>query len=285
MDDRAILTRRDFLLHAGASGFALAVQPVVAQQVITTPATGLKVGDASVRAADGKTLPVYFARPDNGERSAVVLVVQEIFGVHEHIRDVCRRFARAGYLAIAPELYFRQGDPSSLASVQDILERIVSRVPDAQVMSDLDACVAWADGQGGDAKRVHVTGFCWGGRVTWLYAAHRAGLRSGVAWYGRLDGVPNDVTPEHPLDIVASIKAPVLGLYGGKDQGIPVSDVDAMRAALAQGTAPAAARASEIVLYPDAPHAFHADYRPSYRAAEAQDGWKRCLDWMQRHDG
>lgn len=285
MDDGANLTRRDFLLQAGATGFALAVQPVVAQQVITTPASGLATGDASLRAADGKSLPVYFARPEGKARVPVVLVVQEIFGVHEHIRDVCRRFARAGYLAIAPELYVRQGDPSSLASVQDILERIVSRVPDAQVMSDLDTCVEWAGGQGGDTTRVHVTGFCWGGRVTWLYAAHRQGLRSGVAWYGRLDGVPTEATPEHPLDVVGRIKAPVLGLYGGKDQGIPVGDVDAMRAALAQASAPPAARASDIVLYPDAPHAFHADYRPSYRAAEAQDAWKRCLDWMQRHNG
>ena len=271
--------RREFLRAAGIAGFALAVQPVSAQQVITTPADGLVTGAARIDTDDGQKLPAYFARPAADARPPVVLVVQEIFGVHEHIRDVCRRFAHAGYLAVAPELYFRQGDPARLDNVQDILGRIVSQVGDAQVMADLDACVGWATRAGGDPARLSATGFCWGGRITWLYAAHQPALRAGVAWYGRLSGMASALTPTHPLDQVDALKAPVLGLYGGKDQGIPVSDVDAMRAALRKSPS-SAARRSDIVLYPDAPHAFHADYRPSYRSTEARDGWQRCLDWL-----
>lgn len=274
--------RRDFLLGAGAAGFALAVQPVLAQQLITTGSEGLSAGSATFAAADGRAVPLYFAKPEKAGHYPVVLVVSEIFGVHEHIRDICRRFAHAGYLAVAPELFVRQGDPASIASVQEIIDRVISRVPDAQVMSDLDGSVSWAGSQGGDTGRVHITGFCWGGRITWLYAAHRTGLKSGVAWYGRLDGVPSETSPEHPLDIVNRLKAPVLGLYGGQDQGIPTGDVDAMRDALGKSSSPAA-KASDIVLYPDAPHAFHADYRPSYRAADAADAWTRCLAWMKRN--
>ncbi|MBL8476949.1 MAG: dienelactone hydrolase family protein [Methyloversatilis sp.] len=251
----------------------------MAQQIITTPASGLDTGMAEVGTADAQNLPVYFARPAATPKPPVVLVVQEIFGVHEHIRDVCRRFARAGYFAIAPELYFRQGDPSKISSVPEILERIVSRVGDAQVMSDLDSCVAWAAQSGGDAARLAATGFCWGGRITWLYAAHQPALRAGVAWYGKLDGLPGELTPNHPIDLADALKAPVLGLYGGKDQGIPTSDVDAMRDALTKSPADAARR-SDIVLYPEAPHGFHADFRPSYREVDARDGWQRCLAWM-----
>jgi carboxymethylenebutenolidase len=271
--------RRDFLRAAGIAGFALAVQPVSAQQVVTTPADGLVTGSARIDTDDARQLPAYFARPASGARPPVVLVIQEIFGVHEHIRDVCRRFAHAGYLAVAPELYFRQGDPAALENVQDIIGRIVSQVGDAQVMSDLDACVAWAGRVGGNLARLSATGFCWGGRITWLYAAHQPALRAGVAWYGRLSGASGALTPKHPLDLVDALGAPVLGLYGGKDQGIPVSDVEAMRVAL-NNSPSAAARRSDIVLYPDAPHAFHADYRPSYRRTEALDGWQRCLDWL-----
>lgn len=271
--------RRDFLRTATVAGFALAAQPVMAQQIITTPATGLDTGMAEVDTADAQKLPVYFARPAGMTKPPVVLVVQEIFGVHEHIRDVCRRFARAGYFAIAPELYFRQGDPSKIGSVPEILERIVSRVADAQVMGDLDSCVAWSAQAGGDASRLAATGFCWGGRITWLYAAHQPALRAGVAWYGKLDGLPGELTPNHPIDLANALKAPVLGLYGGKDQGIPNSDVDAMRDALTKSPADAARR-SDIVLYPEAPHGFHADFRPSYREVDARDGWQRCLAWM-----
>ncbi|MBS0513451.1 MAG: dienelactone hydrolase family protein [Proteobacteria bacterium] len=275
----APMDRRSFVTAIAAAGFALAVQPVHAQTVITTDSEGLEVGDAAIGVAGGN-LPVYFARPAGGARRPTVLVVQEIFGVHEHIRDLCRRLAKAGYLAIAPELYFRVGDPSKTDSVAAILDNIVSRVPDAQVMADLDACAAWAPEKGGDPDKLAITGFCWGGRITWLYAAHNPRLKAAVAWYGKLDGAPTNMTPRHPVDIAARLHAPVLGLYGGQDQGIPLKDVEAMRAALAK-----AGSHSEIVVYPDAPHAFNADYRPSYRPTEAADGWQRLLSWLQANLG
>ena len=271
----APMDRRSFVTAIAAAGFALAVQPVHAQTVITTDSGGLEVGDAAIAVAGGD-LPVYFARPAGGARLPTVLVVQEIFGVHEHIRDLCRRLAKAGYLAVAPELYFRVGDPSKLDSIPAILDNIVARVPDAQVMADLDACAAWAAENGGDADKLAITGFCWGGRITWLYAAHNPRLKAAVAWYGKLDGAPTNMTPRHPVDIAARLHAPVLGLYGGQDQGIPLKDVEAMRAALAK-----AGSRSEIVVYPDAPHAFNADYRPSYRPAEAADGWQKLLTWLR----
>lgn len=273
----ARLDRRGFVTTLAAAGFALAVQPVQASTAVSTDATGLSTGDASI-AVEGGSLPVYFARPASGAKLPVVLVVQEIFGVHEHIRDVCRRLAHQGYLAIAPELFFRQGDPRTIANVGEILQNIVSRVPDAQVMADLDACAAWATGQGGDADSLAITGFCWGGRITWLYAAHNPKLKSGVAWYGRVDGAPSELTPRHPVDVADALHAPVLGLYGGQDQGIPLTDVDMMREALEK-----AGSRSTIHVYPDAPHAFHADYRPSYRKEEAEDGWKRLLAWFAQH--
>jgi carboxymethylenebutenolidase len=207
----------------------------------------------------------------------VILVVQEIFGVHEHIRDVCRRLAHAGYLALAPELYVRQGDVSQLASIEEIFAKVVSQVPDAQVLADLDASADWARRNGGSAQ-LGITGFCWGGRITWLYAAHNPRLNAAVAWYGRLRGVSSALQPRHPIDLAASLKAPVLGLYGGKDEGIPLADVEAMRAALK-----ASGSASEIQVYDDAPHGFHADYRPSYREAAAHDAWQRALAWFAGH--
>jgi carboxymethylenebutenolidase len=202
--------------------------------------------------------------------------VQEIFGVHEHVRDVCRRFAKEGWLAIAPDLYVRQGDPTELAEVSEILE-IVKRVPDEQVMRDLDATVEWAGENGGDAKRVGVTGFCWGGRIVWLWCAASAKPKAGVAWYGRLVGEATPLQPKHPIDVAGELRAPVLGLYGGEDAGIPLDGVERMRAALG-GKSP-----SEIVVYDGAPHGFHADYRPSYRERDAKDGWRRTLDWFRRH--
>jgi len=217
--------------------------------------------------------------PATGGPFPVVLVVQEIFGVHEHIKDVCRRFAKEGYCAVAPELYARQGDVSKYTDYKQIFAEVVSKVPDAQVMSDLDAAVAWAAKSGsGDAARVGVTGFCWGGRITWLYAAHSAVLKAGVAWYGRLVGAATPLQPRYPIDVAAELKAPVLGLYGGQDQGIPLADVEKMRAALA-----AAKQPSEIHVYPDAPHGFHADYRPSFREADARDAWRRCLEWFRKN--
>ncbi len=273
----AKLDRRGFVTTLAAAGFALAVQPVHAQTVITTDADGLDTGDAALDVAGGK-LPVYFARPAGGKDLPTVLVVQEIFGVHEHIKDVCRRFAKQGYLAIAPELFFRQGDPRTIENVGEIIQSIVNKVPDAQVLSDLDACAAWAAKNGGDPARLAITGFCWGGRITWLYAAHNPQLKVGVAWYGRLDSAPSELQPKQPVDLAADLKAPVLGLYGGADQGIPLDDVDLMRDELKRAGSP-----SEIHVYPDAPHAFNADYRPTYRKEEAEDGWKRLLEWFKRH--
>ncbi|MBP6094845.1 MAG: dienelactone hydrolase family protein [Methyloversatilis sp.] len=282
-DSAAIrVERRHFLRTAGAAGFALAVQPVRAQQVVSTSSDGLVTGSSQVAASDSVQLPLYFARPQAVAKPPVVLVVQEIFGVHEHIRDICRRFAQAGHLAIAPELYCRHGDPAAVGSIQEILERIVSRVPDAQVMADLDACVEWARQAGGDIARLTATGFCWGGRITWLYAAHQPALRAGVAWYGRLSGASVALTPQHPLDVVDALKSPVLGLYGGQDQGIPTTEVERMRVAMRKSPSDAARR-SDIVLYAEAQHGFHADYRRSYRRVDAMDAWQRCLDWMVKH--
>jgi carboxymethylenebutenolidase len=272
------LTRREMMMTTLAVGFAAAALPVRADTVITTSAEGLTAGEVKIPVPDGE-IPAYRAMPATGGPFPVVLVVQEIFGVHEHIKDVCRRFAQQGYCAIAPEMYARQGDVSKLTDYREIFAQVVSKVPDAQVMSDLDAAVAWAAKAGvGDAARMGVTGFCWGGRITWLYAAHNPTLKAGVAWYGRLVGQPNELQPTYPLDVAANLKAPVLGLYGENDQGIPLEDVEKMRAALA-----AAKQPSEIVVFAAAPHGFHADYRPSYRAAEAKDAWAQCLAWFRRH--
>lgn len=271
-------TRRDFVMTTLATGFAAAVQPVAASTQVTTDTAGLTAGEVKIPVKDGE-VPAYRAMPAGGKSLPTVLVVQEIFGVHEHLKDVCRRFARQGYLAIAPELYARQGDPSKYSDWKQLFAEVVSQVPDAQVMSDLDATVAWAGKTGsGDVARVGVTGFCWGGRIVWLYAAHSTTLKAGVAWYGRLAGQSSPLQPTYPLDVVAELKAPVLGLYGGQDQGIPLADVEKMRAALA-----AAKNPSEIVVYPDAGHGFNADYRPSYDAEAAKDGWRRCLEWFREY--
>jgi carboxymethylenebutenolidase len=272
------LNRRSFLVTALGAGFALAVQPVNAQTAITTTADGLLAGEISVPTADG-SMPAYRAQPTQESHFPVILVVSEIFGVHEHIKDICRRLAKLGYQAIAPELYARQGDPRKLTSVPDIIAKIVSQVPDSQVMSDLDACVAWAKANGGNSARLGITGFCWGGRITWLYAAHNPGVKAGVAWYGKLTGPTNAMNPKHPLDLVGALKAPVLGLYGGLDQGIPLESVEAMQDALAAGGP--ASKASSIYVYDNAPHAFNADYRPSYRKEEADDGWNRMQAWFK----
>jgi carboxymethylenebutenolidase len=268
-------TRRGFVVTTLATGFALAVQPVSAE-TITTDAKGLQAGEVKIPTKDGE-MPAYRAAPEKGDSFPTVLVVQEIFGVHEHIKDLCRRLAKAGYLAIAPELYARQGDVSKLTDIQKIIGEVVSKVPDAQVMSDLDATVAWAKKSGqGDTSKLAVTGFCWGGRIVWLYAAHNPDLKAGVAWYGRLVGTADELHPKHPVDVVADLKAPVLGLYGGADMGIPVETVEQMKKALKDAKKP-----GEIVLYPDTPHGFNADYRPSYRKDKADDGWKRMLEWFK----
>jgi carboxymethylenebutenolidase len=271
-------TRRSFVQTAIGSGFAAAVLPVVAQNVITTPSDGLVVGEVTIDVA-GFKMPAYRAAPAGGKNLPVVLVISEIFGVHEHIADVAKRFARLGYLAIAPELFVRQGDAGSYGEMAKLMSEVIGKVPDAQVMGDLDATVAWAAKNGGDPARLAVTGFCWGGRITWLYAAHNPQVKAGVAWYGRLVGNATALTPRHPVELVGELKGAVLGLYGGQDGGIPLDTVEKMKTALAAGSV--AAQRSEFVVYPDAPHAFHADYRPSYRPAAAQDGWTRCVAWFK----
>jgi carboxymethylenebutenolidase len=275
------LSRRGFLVTALGAGFALAVQPVMGQTAITTDSAGLTAGEIQVPTPDGN-MPAYRAQPAQGSTFPVILVVQEVFGVHEYIKDVCRRLAKLGYQAIAPELYARQGDPRQYADIQELVAKVVNAVPDAQVLADLDACVAWAKAHGGDTTRLGITGFCWGGRIVWLYAAHQPGVKAGVAWYGRLSSRSSAMTPKHPLDIADKLNGPVLGLYGGQDPGIPPDTVDKMKAALAQSANPAS-KASSIHVYPDAPHAFHADYRPSYRKQEAEDGWKRMSEWFRTH--
>jgi carboxymethylenebutenolidase len=273
---RVELSRRQMVVTSLAAGFAVAVQPVSAA-AISTSAEGLTAGEVKIKVGD-QTIPGYRAMPASGGPFPVALVVQEIFGVHEHIKDVCRRFAKAGYMAIAPELYARQGDVSKLTSIDEIL-KIVRTVPDAQVMADLDAAVEFAKESGkGDVTRLGITGFCWGGRIVWLYAAHSNQLKAGVAWYGRLVGEPSELFPKHPVNIAADLKAPVLGLYAGKDQGIPLDSIEQMRTAVKKAKVPA-----EIVVYPDAQHGFHADYRPMYNEKDAKDGWNRLLAWFKKH--
>jgi len=271
------VSRRDFVMTALAAGFALAVQPVSAQ-TITTDTAGLEAGEVKIPVGDG-TIPAYRAMPAQGGPFPTVLVIQEIFGVHEHIKDICRRFAKLGYFAVAPELYARQGDVSKMTDFSEIIGKVVSKVPDKQVMSDLDAAVAWAKTTGkADTTKLGATGFCWGGRIVWLYAAHNPNLKAGVAWYGRLVGQADELHPKHPLDLVSDLKAPVLGLYGGADMGIPNDTVESMQKALKAANKPC-----EIVLYPDTPHGFHADYRPSYRKEHAEAGWKRLQEWFKKN--
>ncbi|CAA9215125.1 Dienelactone hydrolase family protein [uncultured Coleofasciculus sp.] len=272
------ITRRNFIITSTlAAGFALAVQPIFAQ-VITTDTQCLVAGEVKIPVQDGE-IPAYRAMPASGSDFPVVLVVQEIFGVHEHIQDICRRFAKLGYLAIAPEMFARQGDVSKISDIQQIISKVVSKVPDAQAMSDLDATVAWAGKAAkGNIDKLGITGFCWGGRITWLYSAYNPKVKAGVAWYGRLVSESKPLTPKNPIDIAADLKVPVLGLYGGKDSGIPNDTVEQMRQSLKSGSS-----GSEIILYPDAPHAFFADYRPSYRKEQAEDGWKRLQAWFKQH--
>jgi carboxymethylenebutenolidase len=270
-------TRRGFVVTSLAAGFAMAVRPVSAE-TITTDTRGLEAGEVKVTTKDGE-MPAYRAMPEKGGPFPVILVVQEIFGVHEHIKDICRRLAKLGYLAVAPELYARQGDVSKLTDIKEIISKVVSKVPDAQVMADLDATAAWAKKSGkGDTAKMGITGFCWGGRIVWLYAAHSKDIKAGVAWYGRLTGDRDDLHPKHPIDLVGSLNAPVLGLYGAADMGIPVKSVEEMQQALKEAKKP-----SEIVLYPDTPHGFYADYRPTYRKEKADDGWKRLVEWFKKH--
>jgi len=269
--------RRGFLKTALGSGFAAAVLPIAAHSAVATDSKGLTVGEVTVN-VNGQAVPVYRAQPAGKTNLPVVLVISEIFGVHEYIADVARRFAKLGYLALAPELFVRQGDPGAYGTIAELQKEIISKVPDAQVMTDLDAVVAWAKANGGNTDKLGITGFCWGGRVTWLYSAHNPKVKAGVAWYGRLVGNNNELTPKNPVDIAAKLKTPVLGLYGAQDGGIPVTTVVQMQDALSKGHSK-----SEFVLFKNSGHAFHADYRASYVEADAREGWQRCIDWFKTH--
>ncbi len=279
------ISRRGFITATLAAGFALAVQPVAAQTVITTDTQGLEAGEVRIPVRGGARCRPIARCPRRARTFPSALVVQEIFGVHEHIKDVCRRFAKLGYLAVAPSLYFRQGDTTQL-KMEDVM-KVVGQVPDEQVMADLDSTVAWARAtKKSDGKKIGVTGFCWGGRIVWLYSAHSRELDAGVAWYGRLvarEGAPvSPLTPRQPVDVAGEMNAPVLGLYGAKDTGIPLASVEKMREAL-KASKSKAARSSEIVVYPEAGHGFHADYRPSYDKQAADDGWQRLTAWFKKY--
>ena len=277
-------SRRTALKAALGVGYAAAAMPIMAQTAIKTSAEGLKTGQTTFE-VNGFKVPAFYAAPAGKTNLPVILVIQEIFGVHEYIADTCRRFAKAGYMAVAPDMFARQGDASKYSEIAKLMSEIVAKVPDDQVMADLDGAVKWAVGNGGNAKKVGITGFCWGGRITWLYAEKSSNVKAGVAWYGRLVGTPSALTPQHPLQLAGSLKAPVLGLYGGQDAGIPLTTVNQMKDALAEAGAKGnkAAQASEFVVYADAPHAFHADYRPSYRKDAADDGFNRALGWFKTH--
>ena len=267
--------RRGFMKTALGTGFAAAVLPVCAQSVVKTDATGLTTGEVTVM-VNGQAVPVYRAQPEGKTNLPVILVISEIFGVHEYIADVARRFAKLGYLALAPNLFVRQGDPGAYKTIAELQKEVISKVPDAQVMADLDAVVAWAKTNGGNTAKLGITGFCWGGRITWMYSAHNPKVKAGVAWYGRLVGNSTSLTPTHPVDIAAKLKTPILGLYGAQDGGIPVTTVVEMKDALAKGSSK-----SEFVVFKNSGHAFHADYRPSYAEADAKDGWTQCLAWLK----
>jgi carboxymethylenebutenolidase len=270
---------RDLVTAWLPQGYARIVQPIAAS-TITTDIQGLAAGEVKLDTRDGP-IPAYRALPEKAGKYPLLLVVQEIFGVHEHIKDVCRRLAKLGYFAIAPELYFRQGDVSKMTDNQEIFAQVVNFVPDSQVMSDLDAAVVWARATGkADASRLGITGFCWGGRLTWTYCVHNPKARAAVAWYGRLVAPSKaPLQPAYPVELAPHLKVPVRGLYGGQDASIPVEHVEQMRAALKA----AGNTTSEIIVYPDAPHAFYADYRPNYRKEAAEDGWKQMQAWFKKH--
>ncbi|MFC7297778.1 dienelactone hydrolase family protein [Herminiimonas aquatilis] len=269
--------RRGFMKAALGTGFAAAVLPVCAQSVVKTDTTGLMTGEVTVM-VNGQAVPVYRAQPEGKTNLPVILVISEIFGVHEYIADVARRFAKLGYLALAPSLFVRQGDPGAYKTIAELQKEVITKVPDAQVMTDLDAVVAWAKANGGNTAKLGITGFCWGGRITWMYSAHNPKVKAGVAWYGRLVGNSTSLTPTHPVDIAAKLKTPILGLYGAQDGGIPVTTVVEMKDALAKGSSK-----SEFIVFKNAGHAFHADYRPSYVEADAKEGWTQCIAWLKTH--
>jgi carboxymethylenebutenolidase len=269
--------RRTFIKTALGTGFAAAVLPVCAQTMIKTDTVGLTAGEVSVT-VNGQKVPAYRAQPEGKTNLPVILVISEIFGVHEHIADIARRFAKLGYLAIAPDFFVRQGNPAAYPTIAELNKEIISKVPDEQVFGDLDAYVAWAGQNGGNPDKIGINGFCWGGRIVWLYSARNPKIKAGAAWYGRIVGEKSALQPQHPIDVAPTLKAPVLGLYGGKDGGIPVATVEQMKEALAK-----TGNKSEFVVFPNSGHAFNADYRPSYVEADAKEGWKRAVEWFKSH--
>jgi carboxymethylenebutenolidase len=274
----APLSRRGFMTAtaAAAAGYTLAAGPVRAD-VIKTDTAGLIDGEAKIKVSDGE-MPAYFARPKDVRNPPVILVAMEIFGLHEYIKDVTRRLAKLGAFAVAPDYYFRKGvDLTKITDIPQLLP-IVNAKPDAELKSDLDAAVAWAKSQGGDTNKLGIIGFCRGGRTVWVYSAHNSGLKAGVAFYGPLVDAQNPAWLKSATQLAPEIKAPVLGLYGEADQGIPVAQVDAMKAALQ-----AAGKTAEFKVYPGAPHGFHADYRPSYRKEAAEDAWKQAEAWYKKY--
>jgi carboxymethylenebutenolidase len=272
------VARRAFVMTL-VSGFTLATGPLNAATIVTDT-DGLDAGQVSIPVSDG-FIPAYRARPKGKTNAPVILVVHEIFGVHEHIRDICRRFAKLGYYAIATSLYARFGDPGKydMDHLQGLMMDIVAKVPDSEVMSDLDSTVAFAKGEGGDVAHVGITGFCWGGRIVWLYSAHNQAVKAGVAWYGPLGGTTNELRTHTAIQRAPDIKTPVLGLYAGLDKNITAADIDAMRNALLQ----AGNTASRIDVFPDAQHGFFADYRPSYNETDAKEGWSRATGWFKKN--
>jgi carboxymethylenebutenolidase len=279
------LDRREFFATSifAAGMFAAAVTPISAQTKITTDNKGLIEGEVKIPVADGE-IPAYRAMPDTkNKKFPVVLVVHEIFGVHEWIQDVSRRFAKLGYMAVAPALYARQGDVKTITEIRQLQRDIFSKIPDTQAMSDLDATIAWAKKNSGNTKKLSITGFCWGGRIVWLYASHNTDVDAGAAWYGRLVPNPeqpkNEVQPTMPIDVAKDLKVPVIGFYGGQDQGIPLDTVQRMQDELKKGKSK-----SEIVVYPNAQHGFHADYRPSYNKEASEDAWTKLQEWFKKNN-
>lgn len=281
--DAPVLDRREFLVTSilAAGTFAAAVQPIQAQTKITTDANGLTVGEVKIPVTDGE-IPAYRAMPAKGKKFPVVMVVHEIFGVHEWIQDICRRFAKLGYMAVAPALYARQGEVKDLKDAREINRQVYSKIPDTQSMSDLDATAAWAGKNGGNARKLSITGFCWGGRIVWMYAAHNPKLDAGAAWYGRVVPTPNspvnEAQPKTPIDFAKDLKVPVIGFYGGLDKGITLDGVQRMQDELKKGKS-----GSEIIVYPNADHGFLADYRSNYNKEASEDAWKKLLEWFKKN--
>ena len=272
----ASLARRGFVMTSLITGFTLAATKVDAQ-VIHTDTAGIEAGDTKIPVSDGE-LPAYYARPDGNGPFPIIMVVEEIFGVHEHIKDLCRRLAKVGYLAVAPELYARIADLSKMSDPEQIIRDVISKAPDATVLSDLDATAAWAGKHRGDPARLGITGFCRGGRDVWLYDAHNPALKAAVAWYGPVGGKPSAIQPRNAGDVATELKAPLLGMYGGKDTSIPEADV---RAAMAK--AKESGKTVDLIVFPNSAHGFNADYRPSYNPDDAKAGWARMLAWFKQH--